>query len=518
MDHPHQKLQKKIKKKKTKSPKKKNTKKNGSKPSSPKKAKSDQDKDTKDTKSKDTKDKSTKKGKTKAKDSKDTKATTKTDTDNNNKETAPKESNGAKSDDKETNDKSSAKADTDKSAEAEPEPEKKETETEPKKDEDWDQYDNLRISDNEEEPAENGGSYTIPTLGKQESVVDALMSGPYGPGDKTEETKDTEKSKDEDKDIEPEEEAIDFTSTDLEKEKSDAVISVSQGTMSHSVSTAAVMGDDEEWDRYDDLRISDEDNDGDEVKEPEKTNTPGLYVPLVPLKTQGSVVDMLMDGPESKPAPKSAFIVTPPAPEDDDIPSPPDDIVKDYSITVSHGSKTEVKVDGKLGKDVKDQQEKNLDDLDAMNAKADQVEAKLNKILDKDDKESNGYVKTKEATRISKDEDDTITVTYFKADDNDTTTENKEDDSNEDDNAERKTISLSADAFVYNENTNSYTISLSSARLMRSDFIKGMITFEISGKRVDKDKSDKAEKQMDDKYIDSVLDEIERDNPDSDQD
>lgn len=179
---------------------------------------------------------------------------------------------------------------------------------------------------------------------------------------------------------------------------------------------------------------------------------------------------MLMDGPKPKPAPKSAFIsVTPPAPEDE-IPSPPEDgIKKDYSITVSHGSKTEIKVDGKSGKDDTQQNDPKA---------AAEVDAKLNKIMNKLNK----------------------------------------DDEKDDENVERKSITLSADAFVYNENTNSYTISLSSARLLRSDFIKGMITFEISGKRIDKDKSDAAEKAMDDKYIDSVLDEIERDNPDSDQD
>ena len=125
------------------------------------------------------------------------------------------------------------------------------------------------------------------------------------------------------------------------------------------------------------------------------------------------------------------------------------------------------------------------------------------------------YVKTKEATRIAKDEDDNITVTYFKAEENKETDNAKD---VEDDNADKKSITLSADAFVYNENTNSYTISLSSARLLRSDFIKGMITYEIAAKRVNKEKSDPPEKQMDDKYIDTVLDEIERDNPDSDQD
>ena len=123
------------------------------------------------------------------------------------------------------------------------------------------------------------------------------------------------------------------------------------------------------------------------------------------------------------------------------------------------------------------------------------------------------FVKTEVATRICKDEDDTLTVTYFKAEE-EATTEKKDEEVKKD--KDRKTICLSADSFVYNENTNTYTVSLSTARLMRSDFIKGLVTFEINGKRIDKDKSDKADKQMDDKYIDSVLDEIERNIPDSD--
>ena len=76
-------------------------------------------------------------------------------------------------------------------------------------------------------------------------------------------------------------------------------------------------------------------------------------------------------------------------------------------------------------------------------------------------------------------------------------------------------VSIHSEAFVYNEELDVYTVSLNAARLLKWDYVSGQLTFEIQGAMIDTKKSDKAEKQMDDKYIDNVLDEIHGDNPDT---
>ena len=77
---------------------------------------------------------------------------------------------------------------------------------------------------------------------------------------------------------------------------------------------------------------------------------------------------------------------------------------------------------------------------------------------------------------------------------------------------ERAVISLNADSFVYNELTKSYTVNLSGCKLIRSDVNEQVLSFEIREDYVVKNQFD-----VDGKYIDKVLDEIQRDNPDTEE-
>eukprot|EP00486_Rosalina_sp_Unknown_P004576 CAMPEP_0201575080 /NCGR_PEP_ID=MMETSP0190_2-20130828/20049_1 /ASSEMBLY_ACC=CAM_ASM_000263 /TAXON_ID=37353 /ORGANISM="Rosalina sp." /LENGTH=595 /DNA_ID=CAMNT_0048004259 /DNA_START=1552 /DNA_END=3342 /DNA_ORIENTATION=+ len=113
--------------------------------------------------------------------------------------------------------------------------------------------------------------------------------------------------------------------------------------------------DNEAWDKYDDLKLSDDENDGDneeeeETKETEKetsaslsplpsVNGGGLALPIYQLKTQGSVVDMLMDGPSSKRKSEVSHTisVTPPVAVNQDEEETKTQEIKNYSITVSSG-------------------------------------------------------------------------------------------------------------------------------------------------------------------------------------
>ena len=69
-------------------------------------------------------------------------------------------------------------------------------------------------------------------------------------------------------------------------------------------------------------------------------------------------------------------------------------------------------------------------------------------------------------------------------------------------------VSLKSDCFVYDEKNDMFTISLSNCRLMRSDYLRGKLTFTVKSEVVNRAQSGKAEKQMDDIYISSTLDEI----------
>eukprot|EP01083_Nonionella_stella_P059007 154459_1 len=66
-----------------------------------------------------------------------------------------------------------------------------------------------------------------------------------------------------------------------------------------SISSDVNVG--ETWDKYDDLRLSDEDNNDEQKEDNTAVQLPStlraLSVPLSTLKNKGSVVDMLMNGP-----------------------------------------------------------------------------------------------------------------------------------------------------------------------------------------------------------------------------
>eukprot|EP01084_Bolivina_argentea_P056072 102676_1 len=253
---------------------------------------------------------------------------------------------------------------------------------EPEK-EKWEQYDALKLSDEDEKEPTDDTSYQIGTLSKNESVVDALLG--------VTSTNETDESKQETKD------------------------------------------NNDEWEQYDTLHLSDEEE---ENESKDSDGGVALFVPLVPLKTQGSVVDMLMDGPHTKKEKRvipQAVTVTPPNSTVEHI--------KDYKMTVSFGTDSK-------------------------------------EIVTKSEA-------PKTVIQTDKSKADTVVV------------------------------SLNSDRFVYNQARNTYSVSLSGCRLMNCDFVNGTIRFEIKGDLVNADQSGKSEEGADDKYIDTVLDQIHRDNPDT---
>merc|ERR1712013_962688 len=71
-------------------------------------------------------------------------------------------------------------------------------------------------------------------------------------------------------------------------------------SLSVAVSPTVAVQDETEWEEFDDhLRISDDENENENEVEEEKEsdNVSSLFTPNFALKTQGSVVDMLMEGP-----------------------------------------------------------------------------------------------------------------------------------------------------------------------------------------------------------------------------
>ena len=112
-------------------------------------------------------------------------------------------------------------------------------------------------------------------------------------------------------------------------------------------------------------------------------------------------------------------------------------------------------------------------------------------------------MKVQENTRLTVSERDSIVVTYFKAEPEKEASAEQQEEKKE----PKIQVSLNADAFTYNEATKKYSISLSNVRVIKSDFYGNSVTIEIDEKLINKEKSDNA---VDDKYIEQVLDEIEK--------
>jgi len=79
-----------------------------------------------------------------------------------------------------------------------------------------------------------------------------------------------------------------------------------------------------------------------------------------------------------------------------------------------------------------------------------------------------------------------------------------------DEEADRKRVdvALRAEAFTFDKDTDSFTISLSNVEIVRQNERTGRLTIKVRADRVNAQKSGTPEDEMDDQYVGSVLEEI----------
>jgi len=208
-----------------------------------------------------------------------------------------------------------------------------------------------------------------------------------------------------------------------------------------------------DWIECDDhLRLSDEDTPNDSSEE-------GLYVPLNNLRHKGSVVDMLMAGPVARPQREVAttIVISPAERDAEHSPdqSPPDRVSRDehrtnYSMTANVGSTNNVRFNMPLRGDSRYR-------FSAGAAfKATMSERVLDDIPDRD----------------------------------------------------RVNVTLRSDAFTYDQEHDTFTISLSNVEIVRQNDILGKLTIKVSAQQINRETSSRPEDEMDDQYVGDALDEI----------
>lgn len=69
-------------------------------------------------------------------------------------------------------------------------------------------------------------------------------------------------------------------------------------------------------------------------------------------------------------------------------------------------------------------------------------------------------------------------------------------------------VALKSDAFTYDKVNDTFTISLSNVEIVRQNDITGKLTIKMKAYQVNREKSGRAEDEMDDQYIGDMLDEI----------
>ncbi len=73
---------------------------------------------------------------------------------------------------------------------------------------------------------------------------------------------------------------------------------------------------------------------------------------------------------------------------------------------------------------------------------------------------------------------------------------------------ERVDVTLKSDAFTYDKTNDTFTISLSNVEIVRQNDITGKLTIKVNARQINAGTSGRAEDEMDDQYVDSVLSEI----------
>ena len=73
---------------------------------------------------------------------------------------------------------------------------------------------------------------------------------------------------------------------------------------------------------------------------------------------------------------------------------------------------------------------------------------------------------------------------------------------------DRVDVTLRSDAFTYDKDNDTFTISLSNVEIVRQNDITGKLTIKVKAQQINADTSGRPEDEMDDQYVDSVLDEI----------
>jgi len=238
-----------------------------------------------------------------------------------------------------------------------------------------------------------------------------------------------------------------------------SVVNMLSGTPEGNQSSIKISVSRADWVECDDhLRLSDEDT-------PDDPSEEGLYVPLNNLKHKGSVVDMLMSGPVQRTQPKVAqSISVSPAERDDhdaghsEEQSPDDRVSRDdrrsnYSMTANVGSSYNVRFNVPLREDSRYR-------LGAESAfKATMTDRVLDDLSDRD----------------------------------------------------RVNVTLRSDAFTYDQEHDTFTISLSNVEIVRQNDILGKLTIKVNANQINRETSSRPEDEMDDQYVGNALDEILQD-------
>jgi len=74
--------------------------------------------------------------------------------------------------------------------------------------------------------------------------------------------------------------------------------------------------------------------------------------------------------------------------------------------------------------------------------------------------------------------------------------------------ADRVDVAVKSDAFTYDKENDTFTISLSNVEIVRQNDITGKLTIKLKAYQINREKSGRAEDDMDDKYVGDMLDEI----------
>merc|ERR1712012_802952 len=73
---------------------------------------------------------------------------------------------------------------------------------------------------------------------------------------------------------------------------------------------------------------------------------------------------------------------------------------------------------------------------------------------------------------------------------------------------DRVDVAVRSDAFTYDKENDTFTVSLSNVEIVRQNDITGKLTIKMKAYQINRDKSGKPEDEMDDKYVGDMLDEI----------